>query len=254
MLLIKLFLVPIFIAAVAACGRLWGASVAGLLSGLPIIAGPIVFFMYLDNGLTFAKGAAGAVVAGVAALSSFCFSYSWLCTRYNWQYSLLWSCAIYFAVALLVGAFNLSLTQAVITSVSVLLLQIYFAPKLDKSPFMVPASINEILFRMCFAIVLVLAITWSADYLGYTYSGIFAAFPIAGSTIALFSHRNYSALHAVKSLKSMKQGLISMIAFFYVLVVMSDRVNFSVALLISACTSLGLQGVILCAKKKINAC
>lgn len=253
MLLIKLLLVPVFIAVVAICGRVWGASIAGLLSGLPIIAGPIVFFIYLDNGLHFAQGAAGATVAGIAALSSFCFSYSWLCIRYNWQYSLLWSCVIYFSVALIIGALNLSLTQAVITSTAVLLLQIYFAPKLDGTPFLAPASIHEIVFRMCFAFILVLVITWSADSLGYIYSGIFAAFPVAGSTIALFSHRNYSAAHAIRSLKSMKQGLISMLAFFYVLTVISAKVNFLVALLISACVSLAVQVVIFYIKRIYKA-
>jgi hypothetical protein len=253
-LLIKLFLVPIFIAVVALCGRVWGAGAAGMLSGLPIIAGPIVFFMYLENGLNFARGAAGATVAGITALSSFCFSYSWLCIRYSWQYSLFWACVIYFAVALAIGALNLSLTQAVITSASVILAQIYFSPKLDKLPFTAPASTNEILFRMCFALILVLVITWFAESLGYTYSGIFAAFPVAGSTIALFSHRNYSALHAVRSLKSMKQGLISMLAFFFVLTVSADKVDFSVALLISACVALGLQVIILYLKRNYKAC
>lgn len=252
MLLIKLFLVPAFIAVVAICGRIWGAGVAGMLSGLPIIAGPIVFFMYLDNGLSFARGAAGATVAGVAALSTFCFSYSWFCIRYSWQYSLFGSCAIYFVVALIIGAFNLSLNQAVLVSVSVVVLQIYFSPKLDKSPFMAPASKNEILFRMFFALSLVLIITSFAKYLGSAYSGIFAAFPVAGSTIALFSHRNHSALHAVRSLKSMKQGLMSMLAFFYVLAVVSDKVSFSAALFISVCIALGLQFVILYAKKIIK--
>jgi len=248
-LLVKLFLVPVFIAIIAICGRVWGAGVAGMLSGLPVIAGPIVFFIYLENGLTFATGAAGATVAGVAALSSFCFSYAWLCTRCTWQSALFLSCVIYFAAALAIGAFNLSLNQSVVLSVSVLLLQIYFSPKLEKSPLMAPATTNEILFRMGFAFMLVLVVTRLAESIGYTYSGIFAAFPIAGSTIALFSHRNYSALHAVRSLKSMKQGLISMLVFFYVLAAISDRLGFLAALLFAACISVGLQVAIVYVKQ-----
>lgn len=253
MLLLKLLLVPIFIAVVAICGRVWGASVAGLLSGLPIIAGPIVFFMYLENGLNFARDAAGAAVAGIAALSSFCFSYSWFCFRYTWQYSLFWACVIYFAVALAIGVLKLSLTQSVVISLLVVMTQIYFSPKLDKLPFTVAASANEILLRMCFAFILVLVITCSAQSLGYTFSGIFAAFPVAGSTIALFSHRNYSALHAARSLKSMKQGLISMVAFFYLLAVISGEVDFLVAILISACVSIGLQAIILYLKRNLKS-
>lgn len=220
-----------------------------MLSGLPIIAGPIVFFMYLENGVAFAKGAAGATVAGVAALSSFCFAYAWLCTKYSWQRSLFISCTIYFAAALAIGTFNLSLNQSVILSASVLLLQIYFSPNLERSTLTAPASLNEILFRMGFAFLLVFVVTRFAEYIGYTYSGIFAAFPIAGSTIALFSHRNHSALHAVRSLKSMKQGLISMLAFFYMAAAFSDKVDFPMALLLAASMSLALQAVIVYTKK-----
>lgn len=75
MLTIKLFLVPAFIALIAVSGRLWGPAVAGLLSGFPIIAGPIVWFIYLENGFDFAQGAAIATVGGIVALSSFCFAY-----------------------------------------------------------------------------------------------------------------------------------------------------------------------------------
>ncbi|PUA29258.1 MAG: hypothetical protein B0W54_01250 [Cellvibrio sp. 79] len=88
MLLLKLFLVPAFIALVAVSGRRWGAGFAGLLSGLPIIAGPILYFIYLENGFAFAQATAAAIVSGVIALSTFCFCYAWFCTNYNWQLSL----------------------------------------------------------------------------------------------------------------------------------------------------------------------
>lgn len=124
MLTIKLVLVPTFIALIAVSGRLWGSAVAGLLSGLPVIAGPILWLIYLENGLEFAQQAAIATVGGIVALSFFCFAYSWFFLRFILAVALLLSAAIYFA-----------------------------------------------------------------------------AFPIASSTIAIFSLRNYSANHAIRALK-----------------------------------------------------
>lgn len=252
MLLLKLFLVPLFVAIVAVTGRRWGAGLAGLLSGLPIIAGPILYFIYLENGLVFAQSAAAATVSGIIALSTFCFSYAWLCTRFGWKLSLLLSASVYLLTALLVGTLNMHVTTAVLLAFTVLLLQMYFSPALEDARLSAPASNYEIVCRMVFSLLLVLGITHFVNLLGATYSGIFAAFPIAGSTIALFSHRNYSAAHAIRSLKSMKQGLISMLAFFYVLALAADELGFSTSLVIAIGIAIAIQLVMFQLKKRIK--
>lgn len=252
MLTIKLFLVPTFIALIAVSGRLWGSAVAGLLSGLPVIAGPIVWFLYLENGLDFARGAAVATVGGIVALSSFCFAYSWLCSRFNWKVALPLSSAIYFVIAISVGKAAMGLHESALLSIAVILLQMYLSPGLENEPLLAPASAEEIICRMAFAFVLVILVTQYAVVLGKTYSGIFAAFPIAGSTIAIFSHRNYSSNHAIRSLKSMKQGLLSMLAFFYVVSVYSGSIGFPLAILFAAVVALLLQTIIIFLRRNYN--
>lgn len=249
MTLLKLFLVPLFIALVAVSGRVWGAGVAGLLSGLPIIAAPILWFIYWEQGQDFASATAAATVSGIIALSTFCFSYAWLCGRYQWSLALLFSITVYFAVAFFVGQLSLPLVGSVCVALCVLLLEIIFSPRLGQQQLVAAASTSEILCRMVFALLLVVSVTHFAAWLGPTYSGIFAAFPIAGSTIALFSHRNHSAAHAIRSLKSMKQGLLSMLVFFYIVAIATSSFGFSTALLLAAPTALVLQfGIILYAK------
>ncbi len=252
MLIFKLFLVPAFIALITISGRFWGASVAGLLSGLPVIAGPISWFIYIENGLDFAQKAAVATLGGIVALSSFCFSYSWLCSRLNWMTTLFISTAIYFAIAILMGKLNLGLNELALLAAVVVILQIYFSPKLRNRPLLAAASMNEILCRMLFALLLVFGITRFAETLGETYSGIFAAFPVAGSTIAIFSHRNYSAEHAIRSLKSMKQGLLSMLAFFYVVAAVSGAFGFLFAVIVATVTALLLQAVVVYLRQSYN--
>lgn len=252
MLTLKLFLVPILIALIAVSGRLWGPAAAGLLSGLPVIAGPILWFIYLENGLDFAQGAAVAVVGGIAALSSFCFAYSWLCLRANWKLALLLSSSIYFIIAFSVGKAGMGLNASAAFSITIILLQIYLSPKSASEPLLAPASNKEIMYRMAFALTLVLMVTHYAALIGKTYSGIFAAFPIAGSTLAIFSHRNYSSDHAISSLKSMKRGLLSMLVFFYVVSAYSDQFGFLFAIMAAAIIGLLLQAIIILLKKSYD--
>lgn len=253
MLAFKLFLVPTFIALIAICGRLWGASFAGLLAGLPVVAGPVICFIYIENGLAFAQKTAVATIGGIVALSSFCFTYTWLGSRFSWLPALLLSLLVYFAVALLVAVLGVGLNESALLALVIVLLQLYLSPALENHPFIVPASSTEIICRMVFAFVLVFGVTMFAGTLGETYSGILAVFPVAGSTIALFSHRNHSADHAIRSLKSMKQGLLSMLVFFYVIVIASDVVEFLAAVAVATLAALLLQAIIIFVKQTFTS-
>jgi hypothetical protein len=59
----KLTLVPFFILALSLAGRRWGTAVSGWLVALPVVAGPIVFFIGMEQGEAFAAGAARASTA-----------------------------------------------------------------------------------------------------------------------------------------------------------------------------------------------
>lgn len=248
--ILKLFLVPCFIGLITLAGRRFGASVAGLLSGLPIIAGPIIWFIYLEQGYAFAQQSLAALISGIVALSTFCFTYAWICTRLNWVFSLLFSLLIYFMVAWLMASLTLNVNTSAILACLGILLQIMFSPKSDGQILLVPASAAEIICRMMFAFVLVFSVTGLAQTIGEAYAGIFAAFPVAGSTIALFSHRNHSAKSAIKSLKSMMQGLLAMLACFYITALLSDEFGFSIALLLGGTVALTLQFIFMSVKNR----
>jgi hypothetical protein len=60
----KLALVPFFILALSLAGRRWGTAVSGWLVALPVVAGPIVFFIGMEQGEAFAAGAADLLCNG----------------------------------------------------------------------------------------------------------------------------------------------------------------------------------------------
>jgi uncharacterized membrane protein (GlpM family) len=252
MLILKLILVPLFVALIALAGRRWGAKVAGLLSGLPIIAGPIVYFLYFDQGVEFAKAAATATIVGVMPLSSFCFTYAWLARKFSWKVTVLASLLIYGVLGILVLKLQLSLTESFLLSSAVVAVQIRFSPIHLISITKTPASNTEVIFRMIAAACLVVLVTFFANTLGAGYSGVLAAFPLASTLIAVFSHKYHSAYHAIDSLKALKFGLLSMPAFFLTLCLALEQHTFHQAFFLSISVTVIIQGVVGLIKSRLK--
>ena len=74
-LLAKLLLAPACVVAVSLAGRRWGVAVAGVLGGLPIVAGPILLVLTLAHGRPFGAEAAAGTLLGLAALTLFVVVY-----------------------------------------------------------------------------------------------------------------------------------------------------------------------------------
>jgi hypothetical protein len=71
----KFLLAPLCVVAVSLAGRRWGMAVAGILGGLPVVAGPILLVETLVHGREFGADAAAATLLGLAALTAFVFVY-----------------------------------------------------------------------------------------------------------------------------------------------------------------------------------
>ena len=74
--LLKLLLVPSLIALVTLAGRRWGPAIAGWLSAFPIVAGPILLAIALEQGAGFAALAAANTLSAVLAILVFSIAYA----------------------------------------------------------------------------------------------------------------------------------------------------------------------------------
>ena len=59
----KLTVVPLLIWLISYSGRKWGPVAAGSLSAFPVVVGPALLFMALENGKDFASSAAAGSVS-----------------------------------------------------------------------------------------------------------------------------------------------------------------------------------------------
>jgi hypothetical protein len=71
----KILLSPLCVVAVSLAGRRWGMAVAGMLGGLPVVAGPILLVETLLHGRDFGAEAAAGTLLGLAALTAFVVVY-----------------------------------------------------------------------------------------------------------------------------------------------------------------------------------
>jgi len=214
---LKLALVPSLIGGVTLVGRRWGPSVAGWLSAFPVVSAPILFFIALEQGSSFAANAAAATLSAVLAILVFGISYAWAATRFSWGISLVAGFATYLVAVICLSLWAPTLFVAAAAVFSALLVAPMLFPVLAISATTSSARANDIYLRMVAGAVLVLLVTHFSSRLGPQVSGVFAMFPVMSSVLVVFSHRHSGAGFAVSLLRGMVLGYYAFGIFCLVL-------------------------------------
>lgn len=212
LLIFKLLLVPALIGMVTWAGRRWGAGVAGRLSTFPLVAGPILIFITLEQGASFAAQAAGAATAAIPAFAAFALAYAWLAKRHGWMPSLCGAYLTYAGMASLILWARAPLLLSVVLDVLALLL----AARLMRTSGVVqrPRAVRgELVLRMVCGAALVVLITGAAQMLGARAAGVLALFPVLGTVVTVFSHRLAGAAFVAVLLRAMVWGNFAMLGF-----------------------------------------
>ena len=213
LLALKLTLVPAIIYAVTLAGRRWGARVAGRLSAFPVVAGPILLFVAIEQSVEFAAAAGAGTVAAIAAFAAYALVYSWLATRFAWPLCLIGGYAAYGVVAWLATQSTWSVWAHAAIDIAVLVACIRAMPAdLPAQP--PPRAMRfDLQLRMVCGVALVLLITWLAESLGPRAAGVLALFPVLGTVLTVFSHRASGAAFVVVLLRGMLWGNFAMMSF-----------------------------------------
>ncbi len=241
MIIAKLTLVPIIILGLSLAGKRWGGFVSGILSGLPVIAGPITLFLALEQGQGFATASANSTLLGILALSSFCFIYGLCARKYGWLFSLTISWICYFIIAILTSQLSLPPLLSMLLVTLLIAIFLKLTPTITHNTITLSITKNELIVRMLAAMLLVMTITKFANSLGPTYSGTFAAFPVAASVLAVFTHATHSGAQAALLLRGVTIGLLSLSSFYCSLVLLTNTLGFYSAFLASLLLVLCLQ-------------
>ncbi|KXF81922.1 hypothetical protein [Enterovibrio coralii] len=242
-LLLKLTLAPLFVGLASLAGRRWGSGVAGWIAALPIIAGPIVLILTIENGVAFGESAASSAILGILLLTGFCLSYAHMARYFNCVVTLFLSWLITFALIALLS--ELALSPAV--SFTIVIVALYVAlkcfPQFDTNQPITSPPKWEILLRMLAVAVLVLVITSSAQLLGPNLSGLLAPFPIASSVLAVFTHRFFGVNAVISLTRAFVSGIFSYAVFFLLLATTLKSFGISAAFVIASLAALIIHAV-----------
>ena len=230
MLALKLLLVPACLLLISLAGRRWGPEVAGWLAGFPVLSGPILFLLALENGPMFAAAAATVSLAAVFSAVAFIVTYARVCTRRTPARSLLTGLVAWCGAALLLRGIPLT----IYASLAIALLTLAFAPKLFPRlsvPVLSTATLPswELPLRMVAGAALTLVVTYLAALIGPSWSGIFSVFPVIAIVLAVSSHRMSGPAFAAILLKAMTHGLYSLTVFCLALAVLLPQLGVAVS-------------------------
>jgi hypothetical protein len=104
LLVLKLILVPGLVAGVTLGARRWGPLIGGWLTAMPLVAGPTLFFLAMEQGHAFAARAALSTLVGLIGVSVFGVVYGWMALRCGWTLSVLAGWATFVATTMLTQA------------------------------------------------------------------------------------------------------------------------------------------------------
>jgi len=217
---LKIVLAPAFVVAITLVARRFGSRIGGVVGGLPVIAGPILFVLALDHGTSFAAEAANGTLLGVIAVMAFVLGYVAVSRRFPWQAAVpaAWVCFLV-AVAVLqpvhVAAWIALVLACVATTATILLVPRPKAPK----PLEDVHPRGELWVRALCALVPVALVTETAHLLGPHLSGLFASFPVMTPVLAAFTQSRYGAAEAARLLHGLATGFYAYALFCFVVCV-----------------------------------
>ncbi len=227
----------------------WGPSVAGWLAGLPIVAGPILFFLAQDHGAAFASAAAASSFSAVFASIAFSLAYAHIAQRSAWAAALTGALVAWGIAAILLSLLPANAWLSSLVAVTTLIVAPGLFPDTGSHTFKHSGNSVELVCRMLAGAVLTFAVTLVSGKIGSGWSGLFAVFPVLGVVLAVFSHRTHGAIFAATLLRAMATGMYSFSIFCFVLSFSLTKLNVAASFLIAASAAVGVQAV---TKKQIT--
>jgi hypothetical protein len=244
-LVLKLVITPLLIAAATLVARRWGPGVGGWLAGFPLTSAPVSVFLALEQGPEFAAEAAVGTLLGLTALAVFCLAYGRAARHVGWGASAgaglfafgiclagLGKVAAPLAVAFALVCVTLALAAALLPSATTRVS--------DVKP---PAW--DLPLRMAIATGVVLLLTAAARHLGPTLSGLFSPVPVFLLVLAVFAQRSQGPDASIRVLRGGVMGSFAFAVFFLVVGALLGRLGIGATYVLASLATLAVNGTIL---------
>lgn len=247
----KILLSPLCVVAVSLAGRRWGVAVAGLLGGLPVVAGPILLVETVLHGRGFGADAAAGTLLGLAALTAFVVVYGRLATRTGPLASVLCGWTAFLASVGLLYLVQPPLALSLLFVGACFALGLRLLPPAPPSlPAPVPPPWWDLPARALAALGLVVVLTAVSGALGPHLSGLLAPFPIITSVLAVFTHGHGGVAPVTVLLRNFLVGFYGFAAFCFTLAVALPGMTTAAAFALATAMALAVQATIFLLRRR----
>lgn len=215
--LLRLALVPAAVWVASLAARRWGHAVSGYLGGLPLIGGPITFYLAVDYGTEFAARSAMFTLAAILGQAAHLLTFAHTARRGSWALSLLSGWFAFAVVSIAIAWLPLLPLAALGIAIAGLAAAWRFLPRAVENapPPLIPPA--ELWLRLAAAFGLAVVIVASADAFGPVVSGVLLSLPVTGSIMPPFTLALYGPQALARLMRGFVVGLTGFTAFFFVL-------------------------------------
>lgn len=245
LLLCKITLTPLFIAAATLCARRWGPVLGGWIVGLPLTSGPVSVFLALEQGRDFAAQAAASTILGTLNLAAYAILYARLAKHLPWFLTLPLSLTGYFILIALFSTLALAPIPATLLALAFLFTAMHFEKTAATKPATAPPHWWDIPFRMAAATAVVLTITLLSSHLGPQLSGLLSAFPVIITVMYVFSHNLYGPEIVHQLTYGLITGSFAFLAFFLIVAATVRSTNLALVYLLATAATCAVNLFIL---------
>jgi hypothetical protein len=241
-LALRVLLAPAFIVVATLVARRFGTRVAGVVGGLPVIAGPILLVIALDRGASFASGAATGTLLGIVALIAFVLAYAAVSRRRAWPWAIAAGWLAFAAGVAVLRPVHVDAIAALALACAACALALVLVPAPP------PAAVAPVAyprwdlpFRAACAAVPVVAVTGLASLLGPHLSGLVAATPIITPVLAAFTQAQLGPREAARILHGFTLGFFAYAFFCFVVSVGVEPLGIGPAFALATVVALATQ-------------
>jgi hypothetical protein len=243
---VKVLLAPSFVVGASIAARRFGPRIGGLVGGLPVVAGPILLVYALTQGTSFAAEAAAGTLLGLISLTAFVVVYGRLARHLPWLLSLLTGWFVFGVGTLLFSTLTIPVGAALALSCSGFIVGLRLLPDPLSEPSKVsPPPVWDLPLRALCALLLVLALTGAAGWLGSRLSGLLAPFPVVASVLAVFTHAQRGADEFLRLARGLITGFFGFALFCFTLSVSLRSLGVAGAFALATGVALCTQGLLI---------